>query len=282
MAEASQIHSTSVVSPDAHIEEGVRIGPWCVVEAGVTLRKGVQLHSHVVVDGITEIGEASEVYPFTVLGTPPQHLKFRGEGAKLHIGRGVIIRENCAIHRGIDSEHGVTTIRDGAFVMALVHIGHDCTIGHEAIVSSGSMLGGGVSVGANAFLGGGCAVHQHVRIGRNAIIGGMSAVPRDVLPFAMTGRDDHNLIGVNQVGMRRRGYRSAEIVDVHHAYNYLFHQEDPQEDTFRVRREGFIAEHPDKTTVCGVIAEFIEQPTKRGYMQLAKKLNVSLRNVNGQ
>ena len=179
----TDIHTTAIIDSNANIGEGVVIGPYCVVEAGVTLQENVVLHSHVVVGGLSDVGAETEIYPFASIGLPPQDLKYAGESSKLKIGRRNRIREHVTMNPGTADGGMITRVGDDCLFMVGAHVAHDCRMGDHVIMANNATLAGHVVVGDYAILGGLSAVHQFVRIGRHAIIGGMSGVENDVIPY---------------------------------------------------------------------------------------------------
>lgn len=226
LSSSGHIDPLAVVHPAAKLGAGVRIGPFCTVGEGAVLGAGVVLESHVVVDGSTSLGAGSTVGPFTVLGGPPQHLRYQGEPTRLEIGENVMIREQVSIHRGTEFGGGVTRIGDGSIVMAAAHIGHDCQIGEAVIVASNASLAGHVSVGDRAFLGGLAGIHQFCRIGSRAIVGGCAAVSRDVIPYASAFGNHAKLEGLNIIGLKRGGASRETISALQTAFHAIFEAED--------------------------------------------------------
>ena len=214
------IDSTARVADGARIAEGVEIGPYCVVGPDVQLGDGVRLIAHVQVTGVTTIGEGTVVYPFASLGTPPQSVHYRGGATRLVLGPRCQVREHVTMNTGTEDGGGMTSLGEGCFIMVGCHIGHDCHVGNAVTFANNVVLGGHVSVGDNTFVGGLTAVHQHNRIGEGAMIGGMTRVRADVIPFAFAYLD--NLVGLNVVGLRRRGSTRADLHRLRQAYHALF------------------------------------------------------------
>lgn len=218
------VHPTAIVHEQAKLGAGVEIGPYCTVGADVSLGRGVQLISHVVVDGVTELGEHCIVHPFAVLGGPPQHLAHRGEPTRLIVGERNLIREHVTFHTGTAQGRGVTTVGSDGLYMVGAHIAHDCVVGDHIVMANNATLGGNVQLADYVWMGGLAAVHQHTRVGRHAFIGGLAPVTKDVIPFALVGNDAH-LEGMNLVGLKRRGFRRETINDLRAAYRMLFAEE---------------------------------------------------------
>ncbi|MEN2994568.1 MAG: acyl-ACP--UDP-N-acetylglucosamine O-acyltransferase [Thermodesulfovibrio sp.] len=218
----STIHKTAIVSPKAEIDKEVFIGPYCIIGDNVKIGKGTRLINHVQIEGITEIGENCIIYPFTTIGFPPQDIKYKGEPTGVKIGNNNIIREYVTIHRASVSGDGWTEIGDSNFIMAYVHIAHDCKIGNHVIMANLATLAGHVQVEDFAFIGGLVAVHQFTRIGAYAMIGGFSGVGQDVPPFTMASGPRAKLYGLNLVGLKRRGFSDETINILKKAYKILF------------------------------------------------------------
>lgn len=217
-----QIHPTAIVSSGASVAEDVEIGPYCIVGERVRLAAGVRLQAHVVVDGRTEIGEGTRVFPFACIGLEPQDLKYRGEASSLVIGRNNTIREYVTMNPGTAGGGMVTRVGSNGLFMVGAHIAHDCQIGDHVVMANNATLAGHVTIGDYAVLGGLCAVHQFVRIGRHAMIGGMSGVERDVIPYGQVMGDRARLCGLNIIGMQRRGFSRDDIQGLRAAYQFLF------------------------------------------------------------
>ncbi len=221
----TDIHSTAIVHKSAEINEDVVIGPYCTVGQNVTLLSGVNLISHIVVDGNTQIGKDTKIYPFASIGMPPQDLKYAGEPSKLEIGTNNVIREHVTINPGTEGGGMLTKVGNHCLFMVASHVAHDCLLGDHVILANNATLGGHVCVGDWAILGGLSAIHQYVRIGRHAIVGGMSGVEHDVIPYGSVMGDRARLAGLNLVGLKRRGFGRDTIHDMRRAFRLLFAQE---------------------------------------------------------
>ena len=221
----TNIHATAIVTPGAEIADDVAIGPYCVIGENVKLSEGVRLKSHVVVDGHTNVGPGTVIYPFSSIGSPPQDLKYGGEPSVLQIGANNVIREHVTMNPGTEGGGMITRIGDNCLFMVASHVAHDCHLGDHVILANNAALGGHVSVGDWAILGGLSAIHQFVRIGRHAIVGGMSGVEHDVIPYGSVIGDRARLAGLNLVGLKRRGFGRDVIHDMRRAFRLLFAQE---------------------------------------------------------
>lgn len=259
----TDIHPTAIIDPAARLGAGVRIGPWCTVGPDVTLGDGVQLISHVVVDGITRIGDASVLHPFCSIGGAPQDLKYRGEPTACELGARVQIREFVTVNRGTAGGGGVTRVGDDCLLMACSHIAHDCQIGRGVVIANDSVCAGHVTLGDNVILGGQVAVQQFVRVGRAAMIGGKTGVERDVIPFAMVIGNRGWLAGLNVIGLRRRGYEKTQIHALRQAFIALFRDSEP---VFAERLAAVRASHGGQPLVAEILA-FMDAPSKRGLIR---------------
>jgi UDP-N-acetylglucosamine acyltransferase len=219
---AAFVDRTAHVHPSARVGEGTRIGPQAIIGPDVTIGRNCQIGASVVIDGWTEIGDDTQIYPMASIGLAPQDLKYRGERTRLSIGRRNIFREFVTINRGTAGGGGETIIGDNNLFMAYVHVAHDCHIGSDTIFGPHATLGGHVDVQDFANISAGSAVHQFCRVGRHAFIGGYSVVTKDALPFARTiGSRPARIFGVNTIGLQRRGFTPNTITQLRHAYRYL-------------------------------------------------------------
>jgi UDP-N-acetylglucosamine acyltransferase len=222
------IHPTAIVDPGARLGSGVTVGPYCTVGANVVLGDDVRLASHVVVDGHTTIGAGTAVYPFASLGLGPQHVAYKGEPTRLVVGPHNIIREHVTMHTGTVAGGGLTEVGERNLIMVGCHVAHDCHVGSNIVMANASLLGGHVTIGDFVVLGGHCAVHQFVRIGRYAMISGMAGVADDVIPYGYAFgvyNPRAALVGLNLVGLKRRGFDRDRLHTLRTAYRLLFAEE---------------------------------------------------------
>jgi UDP-N-acetylglucosamine acyltransferase len=238
------------IEPGAAIGNGVSIGPYCVIGPNVVIGDGCQLVAHVHVAGHTTIGARSIIYPFASIGTPPQSVKYRGGPTRLVVGADCDIREGVTMNTGTEDDRGVTEVGDRCFFMAGSHVGHDCRVGSDVTFANNVVLGGHVTVGDFVVFGGQAAVRQFVRVGEGAMVVGMSGVRADVIPYGLAQGPLADLIGLNIVGMRRRGCSNADIHRLRRAYKALFFGE----GTFRERLDLVGAQCGDDGLVAKVIA----------------------------
>ncbi len=262
IGDPTTIHPTAVVEPGARLGQGVTIGPFCHVGAGVVLGDHVRLVSHVVVDGDTAIGDSAVLYPFCTVGLAPQDLKYKGEPTRCEIGARTQIREHCSIHRGTVTGTGITRVGADCLLMAVVHVAHDCDIGDGVVIANNVVMGGHVSIGAGAVVGGAAALHQFVRIGRGAMIGGVSGVEADVIPFGSVIGNRARLSGLNVIGLRRRGVDRARLHALRAAMRELFGTSGVFSARLASVRQAYVSE----PLVAEVLA-FIDAPSKRGLIR---------------
>ena len=256
------IDPTARVAAGARIGEDVEIGPYCLVGPQVELESGVRLHGHVNVTGATTVGEGTVVYPFSSLGTPPQSIHYRGGATRLVIGVGCELREGVTMNTGTENGGGITRVGDRCSFMVGCHVGHDCQVGNNVTFANNVVLGGHVSVGNHVFLGGHVAIHQFVRIGEGVMMAGMSAARDDIIPFGFALGQTGALVGLNIVGLRRRGATRAEMHRIRRAYRSLFFIEGRIAD----RVEAVAREFADGPIAAKIVA-FIRAGGKRPLMR---------------
>lgn len=216
------IHPTAQVHPDARLGADVRIGPFCVVGPQVELGDGCVLDAHVMVTGNTRLGRRNRLFPFCVVGAEPQDKKYADEDTRVEIGDDNTIREYCTINRGTAQGGGLTRLGDDNWVMAYVHLAHDCLVGSHTIFANGASLAGHVRVEDHAILGGFALVHQFCAVGAHAFVAASALVLRDVPPFVMASGNPAQPRGINQEGLRRRGFDAAQVQAIRGAYRTLY------------------------------------------------------------
>ena len=257
MAETA-IHPTAVIEPGAEIGTGVRIGPFCVVGSQVRLADRVELRSHVVVTGDTEIGDETVIFPFASIGEVPQDLKYRGEKVRLKIGARNRIREYVTMNPGTEGGGGVTRIGDDGLFMAGAHVAHDCRIGDRVILVNNASVAGHCVLEDDVIVGGLSGVHQFVRIGRGAMIGAVTMVTADVIPFGLVQGPRGHLDGLNLIGLKRRGVSRAEIAALRSLLADL--GRGAFRDSARTRAEGTVSAMERE------VLDFILGPSDRSFL----------------
>jgi len=216
------IHETAIVSKEASIDSSVKIGPYAVIESGVQIGANTEIGAHCFIKGPTTIGERNRIYPFSSIGDDPQDKKYAGETTQLIIGNGNTIREYCTLNRGTEQAGGVTRLGNNNWLMAYVHIAHDCNVGDETIFANNVTLAGHVNVGDYVIFGGFSGVHQFGRVGAHAFVANNAAVNRDVPPYFMAAGQPAVPRGVNVEGLKRRGFDATQLRNIKNAFRLLY------------------------------------------------------------
>ena len=216
------IDARAVVSPQAELAQDVEIGPYSVVGPGVEIGSGTRIGAHVVVSGPCRIGRGNRIHPFCAIGGEPQDKKFRGEQSVLEIGDRNTIREYCTLNRGTAGGGGATRIGDDNWIMAYVHIAHDCIVGNHVTMSNNSTLAGHVLIEDYATLGGFSKVHQFCRVGAYSFCGMDSGLTRDLPPYVLAAGYMAEPKGINAEGLERNGYSAEQIRGIRKAYRILY------------------------------------------------------------
>lgn len=216
------IDPRAIVDPAARVAPGVKIGPWAMIGANVEIGEGTEIGAHVVVKGPTRIGRDNRLFPFSSIGDDPQDKKYRGEpDSRLEIGDRNIVREYCTINRGTAHGGGVTRIGDDNWILAYVHIAHDCQVGSHTVFANNATIAGHVTVQDFAILGGFAGVHQFCRVGAYAFCAIASVVVKDVPPFVTVSGNTAKARGLNREGLKRNGYAPETIEILRRAYRIL-------------------------------------------------------------
>jgi UDP-N-acetylglucosamine acyltransferase len=217
------VHPTAVIHPGAVIGEGAVIGPYATIGPRVTIGSHCRIGASVVIDGWTDVGEYTEIFPFASIGLAPQDLKFKGEPTRLTIGTHNVFREFVTIHRGTAGGGGVTSIGNHNLFMAYSHVAHDCHVGDNTIFGNAATLGGHVTVEDWVTISAFSGVHQFCRLGKFAFIGGYTVVTRNALPYAKTVGNRARIYGLNSIGLERRGFSRELIGKLRRSYRHLIH-----------------------------------------------------------
>jgi UDP-N-acetylglucosamine acyltransferase len=219
---SEKIHPTAVVDPNAKIGADVTIGPYTVVDGGVEIGEGTTIGAHNVIAGATKIGKHNRIYHFCSIGEANQDKKYQGEPTRTEIGDANTIREYCSINRGTVQGGGLTRLGDDNWVMAYVHIAHDCLVGSHTVFANNASLAGHVVVEDWVTLGGFVGVHQFVKVGAHVMIGVASVVLQDVPPYVTIAGNPCAPHGVNSRGLERRGFTADSIAAIKRAYRTLY------------------------------------------------------------
>lgn len=221
------IHPTAIVEKGAYLADDVIIGAYTFVSAKSILKRGVEIMQGAQVYGSTKIGEGTKVYPYAMIGTPPQDIGYKPEDdVHVEIGANNTIREFVTINAGTRNGGGLTKIGDNCFIMIYCHIAHDCKVGNNVIMANNATLAGHVHVGSFTVIGGMTPIHQFVHIGEGVMIGGASAISQDIPPFCLAEGNRAVVRGLNKVGLRRR-FEQVDVLAIQSAYRVLFRGEKP-------------------------------------------------------
>jgi UDP-N-acetylglucosamine acyltransferase len=218
----TRIHPTAIIDPRAQLDDTVEVGPYSVIGANVRIGARTKIGPHVVIDGHTTIGSDNVFHPYSSIGGPPQDKKHAGEPTRLVIGDRNLVREFCTFNCGTAQDQGVTTIGNDNWLLAYVHIAHDCVVGSNTIFSNNAALAGHVYVGDWAIMSGFSAVHQFCRIGEHAFVGMNTSLTQDVPPFVLVSGNPAGPHGINIEGLKRRGFTREQIGDLRDAYKQIY------------------------------------------------------------
>lgn len=218
------IHPTAIISGNAKLADDVEVGPYSIIGDGVEIHGGTRIDSHVVINGPTVIGRDNHIYQFASIGDDPQDKKYAGEPTTLTIGDRNTIREFCTISRGTVQDKGETILGDDNWIMAYVHIAHDCVIGNKTIMANNATLAGHVHVGDWVIFGGFSGAHQFCRIGAHAFLGMYCGVNRDVPAYTMVSGNPGVPRGINSEGLKRRDFSADQIRNIKDAYRLVYRQ----------------------------------------------------------
>ena len=257
----ARIHPSALVENGARIGPGCRIGPFAVIGPEVTLAEGVEVKSHAVVTGWTDIGAETVIFPYACVGEVPQDLKYAGERTRLIVGARCRIREGATLNTGTAGGGGVTRVGDDCLLMTGVHIGHDAQVGNAVIMANQVAIAGHCVIGDRVVIGGLSGVHQFVRIGTGAMIGAVLMVAHDVLPYAIVRGPRGEVDGLNLVGLKRRGASRDELRALRAAYDALALPDSSLADTARS-----LLDTTDSALVREV-AEFITAGSDRAFLK---------------
>jgi UDP-N-acetylglucosamine acyltransferase len=251
------VHPSAVVHAGAKLGEGVEIGPFCVIGEHVEIGAGTRVDSHVVIHGPTRIGRDNRIHSFAAIGGDPQDKKFRGEHCELVIGDRNLIREFVTINRGTVDDEGVTRIGDDNWIMAYVHIAHDCRIGNQNTFANAASMAGHVHIGNQVILGGFSLIHQFCKVGDHAFTAMGASVNRDVPPYVMVAGEYAQPRGINSEGLKRRGFSPERIAAIKRGYRALYMAGLPLAEA-RAR----IAEEAASAPDLALMLEFIDSSTR--------------------
>lgn len=255
------IHQTAIVHPEAQLASDVQVGPYSIIGANVSIDSGTVVGPHCVIDGHTRIGKNNNFYRFCSIGGVPQDKKYAGEPTRLEIGDGNTIREYVTINTGTVQDVGVTRLGNDNWIMAYVHIAHDCQLGSHIIMANSVQLAGHIHIGDWAIIGGLSAVHQFVRIGAHSMVGGTSSIRQDIPPYVIGAGDPFRPVGINSEGLGRRGFTPEQISQVKEAYKLLYRRNLNVEQALQ-QMQDLQAQHPESADALGLMVEFLQSSTR--------------------
>jgi UDP-N-acetylglucosamine acyltransferase len=250
----------AIISPDARLGRNVSIGNFSIIEKDVVIEDNVEIHSSVLIHSGTTVSRNCRIFHSAVIGSEPQDLKYKGEKTNTFIGENTVIREFCTITRGT-SASGKTVVGSNTYLMSYVHIPHDSVIGNNVIIANSVNMGGHVVIDDWAIIGGLVGIHQFVRIGEHCFIAFGSRVTQDVPPYVLAGGTDFGYMGLNIVGLKRRGFSSETISIIKEAYGFIYGSKYNITDALKAIRES-LPETPELRK----ISEFI-QNSQRGIIR---------------
>lgn len=250
------IHETAIVSPKAELHESVEVGPFAIIEDNVRIGEGCVIGSSALIGSGARIGKNVRIHHGAVVATIPQDLKFGGEETVANIGDNCVIREYATVNRGT-KESGSTDVGANCLLMAYAHVAHDCKIGHEVILANAVQLGGHVHIGDHVIIGGSVPVHQFSKIGCHAMIGGGFRLTQDLCPYSLAGGYPLKILGVNIIGLRRRGFSNEAIGVLQRVFKVLFFSDlNTKQAVARITNE------VEQTPEVKEILRFIEESTR--------------------
>ena len=255
------IHPAAIVDSSARIGANVDIGPYSIIGPDVEIGDDTEIGPHVVIKGHTRIGRENRIFQFCSLGEMPQDKKYAGEPTRLEIGDRNTIREFCTFNLGTVQGGGVTSVGDDNWIMAYVHIAHDCHVANKTIFANGASLAGHVTVGDLVIFGGFTGVHQFCRIGAHVITAASSLVLQDVPPYLMVAGNTAQPYGIHVEGLRRRGFTSEAITELKRAYRTLY-----KSGLLLEEAKGKLAEQAKTQPDVQLMVDFLEM-SKRGIIR---------------
>jgi len=218
------IHPSAVIDPKAELADDVEVGAFSIIDAKVRIGAGTRIGPHAVITGRTTIGENNHIFQFTSVGEQPQDMKYAGEDTELIIGDNNTIRELCTINRGSMQGGGITRIGSNNWIMACVHIAHDCILGNNIIMANNASVAGHVTVGDHAILGGYALIHQFCEVGEHSFTSFASFVNQSIPPYVTVAGEKASVKGINSEGLKRRGYSAEQIKQVRRAYKAIYRE----------------------------------------------------------
>lgn len=257
----SLIHPTALIAEGARLDPSVSVGPYAVIGANVTIGVNTTIGAHCVIEGHTTLGQDNRVFQFASLGGAPQDKKYAGEPTRLVIGNRNTVREFCTFNTGTTQDDGVTRIGDDNWIMAYVHIAHDCVVGNQTILANNATLAGHVQVGDYAIIGGLTGLHQFTQVGAHVMAGFASHISQDVPPFMMVDGNPLAVRGLNLEGLRRRGFSPERLSAIKQMHRLLYRQ-GLTLDAARSAIAALPEQHPQATADITAMLDFLNASTR--------------------
>ena len=254
---AAKIHPTAIIDSLAEIDSSVEVGPYSVIGPRVKIDAGSKVAGHVIINGPTTIGKNNKIFQFSSLGEAPQDKKYKNEPTLLEIGDNNTIREFCTFNRGTTQDKGITKIGDDNWIMAYVHIAHDCVVANNTILANNSSLAGHVDIQDYAILGGFTLIHQFCKIGSHVITAVGSVIFKDIPPYVTAAGYDAKPHGINAEGLKRRGFSPESILQIKRAYKVLYRNGLSLEEA-----KTELAVMQKKTSEISLLTEFLNVSTR--------------------
>src|SRR5690606_24060965 len=257
----SVIHPTAIIADGAKLAPDVEVGPYSIIGENVSIDAGTRVGPHCVIDGHTSIGKNNHFYRFCSIGGMPQDKKYAGESTRLEMGDNNTIREYVTINTGTAQDVGVTRLGDDNWIMAYVHIAHDCQIGSHTIIANSVQLAGHIHIDDWAIIGGLSAMHQFVRIGAHTMVGGTSSIRQDIPPFVIGAGDPFKPVGINSEGLKRRGYTPGVISAVKESYRLLYRRDLKVDEAIK-QIKALQADKPEAAQLLQLMVDFLESSNR--------------------
>lgn len=257
----SLIHPTAIIADGAKLAPDVEVGPYSIIGENVSIDAGTRVGPHCVIDGHTSIGKNNHFYRFCSIGGMPQDKKYAGESTRLEMGDNNTIREYVTINTGTAQDVGVTRLGDDNWIMAYVHIAHDCQIGSHTIIANSVQLAGHIHIDDWAIIGGLSAMHQFVRIGAHTMVGGTSSIRQDIPPFVIGAGDPFKPVGINSEGLKRRGYTPGVISAVKESYRLLYRRDLKVDEAIK-QIKALQADKPEAAQLLQLTVDFLESSNR--------------------
>ena len=257
-----RIHPTALIDSAAQLDSSVEVGAYSIIGPYVSIGSGTRIGPHVVIDGHTSVGSDNTFFQFSSIGAAPQDKKYAGEATRLEIGHRNTIREFCTFNLGTAQDVGVTRLGSDNWIMAYVHLAHDCQVGNHTIFANNAALAGHVKVGDWAIMGGFSNVHQFCQIGAHAMVGMSTSLTQDVPPFVTLSGNPAAAHGINVEGLKRRGYSREQIAAIRNAYKIIYKSGLTLEEARTALRAEETAANADCAPAIALLRTFLDSTTR--------------------